>query len=112
MNHQQKDAICMIKHHAYRKGYMDGYRHGIADSKNSLENPQIASNLLAQPIQFLNLSTRPFNCLDRSGFRTIGDIVPLSKEDIWRIRGLGSKGMQEIAQALWNYGIRQSNWNV
>ena len=60
---------------------------------------------------FLNLSTRVLNSLDRSGYKTIRDIVCLNEEEIWKIRGLGLKGIQEITQALWNHGIWDPNWH-
>ena len=110
MDHQQKESICTIKQQAYHRGYIDGYRRGIEDSKSGKADSSIVPGL-EQPIQILNLSTRPFNSLDRSGSRTIGDIVSLDKEGIGRIRGLGSKGAHEGAHTLWNYGIRHSAWN-
>lgn len=111
MNHQQKDIIIQLKRQAYNKGYIDGYQRGLEDRKSGAIDPNMFPPLLDQPIQVLGLSIRPFNSLDRGGYRTIGDIVVLRKEEIEKIRNLGSKGLHEIAWALWNQGIRDSEWN-
>lgn len=111
MEHQQREYIGMIKRQAYHKGFIDGYQRGLDDCNSGVVAPQADSDLLDRPIQLLNLSTRPFNCLVRCGYSTIRDIVALNREDIWKIRGLGNKGIQEIALALWNFGIGHSEWN-
>ena len=108
---RQSDCIRMAKDLAYNKGFLAGYRRGIEDCKSGLVDPLTDPDLLNKPIPFLNLSKRPFNSLDRAGYRRIGDIVSLPKEEIWKIRNLGQKGLHEIAWALWNYGIRNSEWN-
>ena len=105
------EYIRLVKRQAYHIGYIAGYRRGVEDSKSGKADTQLEPELLDRPIQFLNLSTRPFNSLDRAGYRTIGDIVSLSKQEIWKIRSLGDKGLREIAGALWDYGIRDSEWN-
>lgn len=102
-------SIHLIKQQAYHKGFLDGYKRGIEDSK---ADQHVAAGMLDQPIQFLNLSTRPFNSLDRAGYRTIRDIVSLNQAEIWKIRNLGTKGLREIAGALWRHGIRDSEWNA
>lgn len=102
------EHIRLIKEQAYNKGYIAGYRRGIEDSKTGI---QMEPEFLDCPIQFLNLSTRPFNSLDRAGYRTIRDIVSLDQGEIRKIRSLGIKGLREIAWALWNRDIRESEWN-
>lgn len=105
------EHIRLIKEQAYHKGYLAGYRRGIEDGKSGRGGAQVESELLDLPIQFLNLSTRPFNSLDRADYRTIRDIVSLSQQEIRKIRNLGMKGLREIAGALWERGIRDSAWN-
>ena len=101
----------IIKDHAYHKGYLAGYECGVEDFKSGIVNRQISPDLLDRPIQFLNLTTRPFNCLDRGGYHTIREISNLSQQEIRQIRNLGRKGLCEIAWALWNHGIRDTQWN-
>ena len=105
------EYIRMVKQQAYHKGYLAGYQRGIEDSRTGRIDGQGASELLDQPIQFLNLSVRPFNSLDRAGYQTIREIIALSHQEIWKIRNLGAKGRHEIATALWEHGVRDSEWN-
>ena len=102
------DDIRLLKQQAYHEGYIAGYQRGLEDSRIGMQTPP---ELLDRPLQFLNLSARPFNCLDRSGHRTIRDITSLNRQEIWMIRNLGAKGLHEVAQALWDLGIRDSHWN-
>ena len=86
------EHIRLVQQSAYHEGYMAGYQRGIEDSRTGVQTPPA---LLDCPLRFLNLSTRPFNSLDRAGFRTIGDIVSLDRQEIWKIRSLGTKGLHE-----------------
>ena len=101
----------LLKRRAYMKGYMAGYHRGIEDSRAGKTETQTETAFLDRPIQFLNLSVRPFNSLDRAGYRRIRDIVSLDQQEIQKIRGLGIQGLREVAGALWDYGIRDSGWN-
>ena len=102
------EHIRLLKQQAFHEAFIAGYQRGIEDSR---AGGQVPPALLDSPLQFLNLSTRPFNSLDRAGHRTIRDIVSLNCQEIWKIRNLGTKGLHEIAQSLWNLGIRDSQWN-
>ena len=102
------EHIRMIKQQAFHEGFIAGYQRGIEDSR---AGGQVPPTLLDSPLQFLNLSTRSFNSLDRAGHRTIRDIISLNRQEIWKIRNLGTKGLHEIARSLWNLGIRDSQWN-
>ncbi len=104
-------SIRSAKEQAYNRGYIAGYQQGIEDSISGKAGFPTETGLLDQPIHFLNLSKRPFNSLDRAGYCTIRDIVSLKKREIWMIRGLGIKGLHEIARALWDCGIQESEWN-
>lgn len=101
----------LMKARAYNRGYMAGYQQGIKDSRSGKVGSETEPELLDLPIRFLNLSARPFNSLDRAGHRTIRDIISLDQREIRIIRNLGTKGLHEIAQALWDRGIQESEWN-
>ena len=47
-------------------------------------------------INELNLSVRSCNALNRAGILTVGDLQSLSEEDLWKIKNLGAKSVQEI----------------
>ena len=102
------EHIRLLKQQAFHEGYIAGYQRGIEDGR---AGGQVSPDLLDAPLQFLNLSTRAFNSLDRAGHRTIRDIISLNRQEIWKIRNLGTKGLHEIARSLWNLGIRDSQWN-
>lgn len=102
-------SIRLAKEQAYNKGYIAGYQRGIEDCKSGRMDTQ--PDILDCPLQFLNLSKRVINSLDRAGYSRIRDIVPLDPQEIWRIRNLGSKGLCEIAWALWEREIRDTDWN-
>ena len=74
------EDIRQLQHRAYHEGYMAGYQRGMEDGRAGMQMPPA---LLNCPLQFLNLSTRPFNSLDRAGYRTVGDIVSLDRKEIW-----------------------------
>lgn len=54
------------------------------------------------PIDELDLSIRPYNCLLRAGINTIGDILT---HDLLRVRNLGRKSLREIVNAVESYGF-------
>ena len=66
-------------------------------AKRSLQ--QTAENY---PLEYLELSARPYTCLSRSmlfgEIRTVADLLRLAASQISRIRGIGpnSKGLEEI----------------
>ena len=105
------ENLSLLKQQAYYKGYLDGYRRGVEDAAVGRAGTQTESGKLDCPIQFLNLSVRPFNCLDRAGFHSVRELVSLNRQQIWAIRNLGIKGLREIAEALHTYGIGDSAWS-
>ena len=82
------EHIRQVQLRAYHEGYIAGYQRGMEDGRAGMQTPPA---LLDCPLHFLNLSTRPFNSLDRAGYRTVGDIVSLNRQEIWKIRSLGKK---------------------
>lgn len=54
------------------------------------------------PIEVLNLSTRPFNCLKRAGYNTVGQVVCALHDgaDLKNIRSCGAQSIAEIMQKL------------
>lgn len=96
----------------YSKGYADGYDHGKSDGLRNVDFSYGPEDLLAQPLEYLNLSTRAYQCVHFKGCKTIGDLVRLSEEEIWRTRNLGKKTAAEIAQKLRDTGVKRSAWDV
>lgn len=49
-----------------------------------------------QPVQVLNLSARPANCLNRAGIKSIAELFMLTSADLLDIRSLGVYSLEEI----------------
>ena len=65
----------------------------------------MGEELMAAPIEDLELSVRSFNCLRRAGLFTVGELVSSieGRDDLLRIRNLGARSAEEIMQALMQY---------
>jgi len=99
---------------ACRKAYVLGYRAGYRDGRN--DAPDITregyddENILREPIEAMQLSTRGYNSLIRVGCRCVGDVVNLPASKIRYMRNMGKKTAAEIIQALKAYGITDTEW--
>lgn len=56
-------------------------------------------------IEALNLSIRAFNCLKRGCINTIGDIAKMTIQDLFKVRNLGRKSVEEITAKMIEVGI-------
>jgi DNA-directed RNA polymerase subunit alpha len=64
-----------------------------------------ASPHLELPIEELDLSERPRNCLKRARVDTIGQLVQKSEDDLLAITNFGSKSLEEVLQKLDERGL-------
>ena len=78
-------------------------REGAAAGPNSLRER------LSQPIDDLGLSVRSLNSLKNSNIRTLRDLVELSEDELLKVKNVGDKALQEIADLLRN---RQLNFGM
>ncbi len=60
---------------------------------------------LDHPIEDLDLSERPRNCLKRGQINTIGELLMRSEEDLLNITNFGQKSLDEIMQKLDERGL-------
>jgi len=60
---------------------------------------------LELPIEELDLSERPRNCLKRARVDTIGQLVQKSEDDLLAITNFGSKSLDEVLQKLDERGL-------
>jgi len=67
-------------------------------------DPELA-RLLATPIEELELSVRPYNCLKRAGIHTIGDLVQRTEEEIANVKNFGRKSLEEVNEKLAALGL-------
>jgi DNA-directed RNA polymerase subunit alpha len=57
------------------------------------------------PIEDLDLSERPRNCLKRGQINTIGELLLKSIDDLLNITNFGQKSLDEIIQKLDERGL-------
>lgn len=98
------------KTRVYNQGYQKGYATGIADRTNGISPSLLENGIHDKPIIFLNLSPRAYNCLDRAGYATIGQVAEIDREKILSMRGLGKRSMDEIARALKHLKVPCTPW--
>ena len=60
---------------------------------------------LELPIEELDLSERPRNCLKRARVDTIGQLVQKTEDDLLAITNFGSKSLEEVIQKLDERGL-------
>lgn len=65
----------------------------------------------ATPIEVLELSVRPYNCLKRNGIHTLEQLLECTEEDLMNLRNFGQKSMEEIKQKLaeMNLSLKKSS---
>jgi DNA-directed RNA polymerase subunit alpha len=68
-------------------------------------SPASTSPDLDLPIEELDLSERPRNCLKRARVDTIGQLVQKSEDDLLAITNFGAKSLEEVIQKLDERGL-------
>ena len=61
--------------------------------------------LLAQPVDELDLSVRAHNCLKAANIKNIGDLVRREESEMLKFRNFGRKSLQELIQVLDERGL-------
>lgn len=82
----------------------------LSEEKRGLElgetSPTLATSPdLELPIEELDLSERPRNCLKRARVDTIGQLVQKTEDDLLAITNFGSKSLEEVLQKLDERGL-------
>jgi len=57
------------------------------------------------PIEALDLSERPRNCLRRAQIKTVGELVERTSDDLLNITNFGQKSLEEVAAKLDELGL-------
>ncbi|MDR7483769.1 MAG: DNA-directed RNA polymerase subunit alpha [Armatimonadota bacterium] len=61
--------------------------------------------LMAMPIEELDLSVRPYNCLKRAGIHTVGDLIKKTEDEIVAVKNFGRKSLDEVKEKLAAHGL-------
>ena len=84
----------------YKQGYADGYQAGIEDMRKGRCVETFENEVTSLPVDAMGISARARNCLRKAGCIYISDVLALDRARIARLRNMGSKSAQEIAQWL------------
>lgn len=66
---------------------------------------EIVEKIFETSIEDMELSPRSANCLNRANIKTIRDLTSKTKDDMLRVRNLGSKSLDEIITKLASLGL-------
>ncbi|HSR44293.1 MAG TPA: DNA-directed RNA polymerase subunit alpha [Acidimicrobiia bacterium] len=78
---------------------------GIGLELGEVATAESASPDLDLPIEALDLSERPRNCLRRAQVKTVGEIVQKTEEDLLNITNFGQKSLEEVIAKLDELGL-------
>lgn len=78
------------------------------DKLSVIESKQEDSQtkVLSMSIDDMDLSVRSYNCLKRAGINTVEDLIKKSKEDMIKVRNMGSKSIDEVVKKLAELGLQ------
>jgi DNA-directed RNA polymerase subunit alpha len=98
----QEAARLLIDHFRLFAGIADeagtGAPFGVA------EDPDRA-RAMAMPIEDLDLSVRPYNCLKRAGIHTVGDLIKKTEDEVVAVKNFGRKSLDEVKEKLAAHGL-------
>ena len=82
----------------------------LSDEPQGLELGEVASVAASSPdldlpIEDLDLSERPRNCLKRAQINTIGELLTKTEDDLLNITNFGQKSLDEVKQKLDERGL-------
>ena len=62
--------------------------------------------ILEMTIEEMDLSVRSYNCLKRAGIHTVEDLTKKTEEDMYKVRNLGKKSLDEVVAKLAGYDLK------
>ncbi len=86
---------------------LEGYRQILKKRQEALDNTPVTKFSIGR----LGLTTLAYNRLIAAGCKLIGDVAALSDAEIMNIRNLGAKSRSEIAAALQDNGVFNTEWD-
>ena len=80
---------------------------GTAAGAEVVIGPQVdeTNKLAAMPVEELDLSVRPYNCLKRAGINTVGDLLQRTEEEVVNVKNFGRKSLDEVKEKLAALGL-------
>ena len=87
---------------------MEEYDGLVPDELAPIE--QSGQEHLDLPIEALDLSERPRNCLRRAQVQTVGELIEKTEEDLLNITNFGMKSLEEVVAKLDELGFSLKNY--
>ena len=87
---------------------MDEYDALVPDELEPAEHQ--SQEHLDLPIEALDLSERPRNCLRRAQVQTVGELIEKTEEDLLNITNFGQKSLEEVVAKLDELGFSLRNY--
>jgi len=81
---------------------------GVGLELGEISVPETGSPDLDLPIEALDLSERPRNCLRRAQVKTVGELVIKSEDDLLNVTNFGQKSLEEVIAKLDELGLSLS----
>ncbi len=78
---------------------------GVGLELGEREDESLGSPDLDLPIEALDLSERPRNCLRRAQIKTVGELVQRTADDLLNITNFGQKSLEEVTAKLDELGL-------
>ena len=98
-----------------RKAYVMGYRAGYTDGrKNQPDATQMnydEETIQEIPIEAMDISFHAKASLTQIGCRYVSDVAKLPADRIRTLRNVGKVTVRNVAQALKEYGITDTEWD-
>ncbi len=85
---------------------------GVGLELGDVEVEEMGSPDLDLPIEALDLSERPRNCLRRAQIKTVGELVTKSEDDLLNITNFGQKSLEEVSAKLDELGLSLDSGGV
>jgi DNA-directed RNA polymerase subunit alpha len=63
------------------------------------------NKVATMPIEELDLSVRPYNCLKRASINTVGDLLQRTEDEIVNVKNFGRKSLDEVKEKLAGMGL-------
>jgi DNA-directed RNA polymerase subunit alpha len=86
-------------------GLFADFGEGVGLELGDVVTAESSSPDLDLPIEALDLSERPRNCLRRAQIQTVGELVLRTEEDLLNITNFGQKSLEEVAAKLDELGL-------
>ena len=98
-------AAMILRDHVNLFIQMDSEPQPTVEEKEVDAEVQRIRELLAQPVDELDLSVRAHNCLKAANIKNIGDLVRREESEMLKFRNFGRKSLQELIQVLDERGL-------